>query len=609
MNHEDEEGASSQNQERSRGGEAGIASGQERSRPAEDSLKAERKDADPDVDVHPESESRMPQGKYSSVDPLIGQVVLGRYLIKRQIGVGGMGAVYLAEQMAITRDVALKVLRPDLMAHEYVRQRFRREAEVIGRLNHPNIVQLLDYGETDQGLAVMAMELLRGQPLNDRLTGEGPMELGDALRLGEEVAQALAAAHEAGLVHRDLKPANIFLVEHSGRRFAKVLDFGIARFLDEEATRLTSTGQIFGTPRYMSPEQAISTADVDHRADIYSLGLVLYEALVGQAPFAATTSLQYLSAHATKSPPRLRESYPAAPPPLDALIDACLQKQPADRPDEAVQVAKTLSEIRQSTHSLDDIDAPTYILSSLGSTSPSSRWKDSRKWLHRGLVALAIGVFTVFSGVLYQRWTAEPEAIVSLPVPTKPKELSQLTGGNGKPLDPADLRAPTMLAEPQLAPSLEESQSGTVVTLKPEVPEHSKPEVPEHSERPDRGSSDKNRAQNTKPLVGQGVISEGRDFFVPGLDEGEAFSADANLIRVAGGCLTSYWRGLSMVSTRGCHEECVLIIDQQCGGRLPARNREVPPGVRELAVVCGEKVVLRQKTRFREGRTRTITCE
>src|SRR5688500_1152950 len=220
-----------------------------------------------------------------------------------------MGSVYLGKQTTLQRSVALKVLRTDLVSNEQVRERFRREAEIIGKLRHPNTIQLIDYGETPEGLAVMVMELLVGQPLNERLKEKGPLKLAEALTVGMEIANSLAEAHLLGMVHRDLKPANIFLVEVAGQTHAKVLDFGIARILDEEATRLTSTGQVFGTPRYMSPEQAMSTGEVDSRSDLYSLGLIVYECIVGVPPFVAQTSIQYLSAHSTMTPPKLRDHY------------------------------------------------------------------------------------------------------------------------------------------------------------------------------------------------------------------------------------------------------------------------------------------------------------
>src|SRR5262245_14732198 len=140
------------------------------------------------------------------MDPLIGSIVLDRYEVIRRIGSGGMGAVYIGKQKAVSRDVALKILRSDLMTNEHVKERFRREAEIIAKLRHPNTIQLIDYGETAEGLAVMVMELLHGQSLSDRLKQQGPLPILDALRVGQEVASSLSEAHSIGLVHRDLKP-------------------------------------------------------------------------------------------------------------------------------------------------------------------------------------------------------------------------------------------------------------------------------------------------------------------------------------------------------------------------------------------------------------------
>ncbi|CAN0600223.1 unnamed protein product, partial [Laminaria digitata] len=162
-----------------------------------------------------------------TVDPLIGRVRLERYEILRRIGSGGMGAVYMGRQPAVGREIALKVLRADLVNNEHVRQRFRREAEIIGRLNHPNTIQLIDYGETSDGLAVMVMELLVGQALNERLKTKGPLTVPEVIALGKQIAGSLSEAHLIGLVHRDLKPANVFLTEVGNQVHGKVLDFGI----------------------------------------------------------------------------------------------------------------------------------------------------------------------------------------------------------------------------------------------------------------------------------------------------------------------------------------------------------------------------------------------
>ncbi len=295
----------------------------------------------------------------NSIDPLIGRILLERYEVLRKLGSGGMGAVYAGRQLAVGREVGLKVLRADLMQNEHVRERFRREAAIIGRLRHPNTIQLIDYGETDDGYAVMVMELLVGSVLSDRLKQQGPLPIKDAIAVCRQVASSLAEAHSLGLVHRDLKPANVFLVDVAGKMHGKVLDFGIARMLDEESTRITSTGQVFGTPRYMSPEQGTASGEVDHRADIYSLGLILFECLVGQPPFVANTSIQYLSAHMTQPPPHLRDHLPDAPRELDDLIDRCLVKDREKRISSADEVEQALRriEIGLETGSIPAIDS------------------------------------------------------------------------------------------------------------------------------------------------------------------------------------------------------------------------------------------------------------
>ncbi|NJK90049.1 MAG: serine/threonine protein kinase, partial [Myxococcales bacterium] len=265
------------------------------------------------------------------MDPWLGRTVLDRYRLIRRIGAGGMGSVYEAEQLSVGRSVAVKLLRTEVGSDPVLRDRFRREAEITGRLRHPHTVSLIDYGETPEGTAIIVMELLTGKSLDGLLHERGALSLAEALRIGEQVASSLSDAHQRGLVHRDLKPSNIFVTKVSGEHFCKVLDFGIARFHEEGEAKLTATGQVFGTPRYMAPEQAMSAADVDARADLYSLGLILFECVTGQAPFRATTAIQYLTAHSIETPPMLRSLRPDAPTELERLIDGLLQKDPDKR--------------------------------------------------------------------------------------------------------------------------------------------------------------------------------------------------------------------------------------------------------------------------------------
>ena len=203
-----------------------------------------------------------------------------RYTIERELGAGGMATVYLAEDTKLHRKVALKVLRPELAA-ALGPDRFLREIEIVAKLHHPHILALHDSGEADEFLYYV-MPYVEGESLRDRLTREKQLPVDDALQIAREVADALDAAHDGGVVHRDIKPENILLE----RNHALVADFGIARAIDRAGgDRLTETGIALGTPAYMSPEQAAGGTHLDHRSDLYSLGCVLYEMLGGEPPF------------------------------------------------------------------------------------------------------------------------------------------------------------------------------------------------------------------------------------------------------------------------------------------------------------------------------------
>lgn len=555
-----------------------------------------------------------------SQDPMIGRTLLRRYRVIRRLGAGGMGTVYAGEQLAIGREVALKVLKSELLTHDEVRQRFRREAEIIGHLSHPNIVQLLDYGETDDGMAVMVMELLRGQSLSERLADGHTLELAEVLRLGEEVSRALAEAHKKGLVHRDLKPANIFLVDHDGSWYAKVLDFGIARLGDEQATRLTSSGQIFGTPRYMSPEQAVSTAEVDARADIYSLGLILYEAMVGEAPFYAETSLQYLSAHATQTPPKLRDKCASAPHYLDALIDSCLQKSPDQRPADATVVTEALASIRLGSFNT------TNLLALRAPELPDSPGTQS---IGRRLIAtLFMFVLGGLGAFFAYEYTRQPVPILYEPVDARvaagEKENSAISSedsGDSQVLVPPLERGESDLSKGQLAMVSPSSPSKTSEVHPPQVksplPSEDKPKPKarrRRSRKPVDSSSDPQRPVRKMPprtqrrqgmlneAGGLAPISEGRDF------ELELSPDGTDLVSLGKECHFSEWRGLSKVTTRGCPDGCALIIDEQCGGKTPAAERRVAPGTRDVAVVCGEDIVQKKTVTFVKRQTLVFEC-
>ena len=254
-------------------------------------------------------------------------VLADRYRIERELGQGGMATVYLAEDVRHHRKVAVKVLRPELAA-SMGPDRFLREIEIAAQLQHPHILPLLDSGDA-AGFLFYVMPYVQGESLRDRLVRERELPVHDALRIITEVADALAHAHERGVVHRDIKPENILL---SGRH-ALVADFGVAKAVSEATGRLklTSVGVALGTPTYMAPEQASADPGLDHRVDIYALGVVAYELLAGRPPFTGHTAQEVLAAHMTRPPEPIRNFRGNVAPAVETIVLRCLEKHPADR--------------------------------------------------------------------------------------------------------------------------------------------------------------------------------------------------------------------------------------------------------------------------------------
>lgn len=273
--------------------------------------------------------------------PQMAGTILGHYRIREQLGAGGMGVVYRAEDERLERDVAVKVLPPGLLTNEQVRRRFRKEALALARLNHPNIAAVYDVGEQD-GVDYLVMEYVPGESLAAKLRS-GPLAPDRAIALAGEVASALEEAHEQGVVHRDLKPGNIVITP---KGHAKVLDFGLAKLRagSEDVTRSPrDTHSAFGTASYMSPEQAMGTI-VDSRTDLWSLGVVLYELLSGRLPFQESSGLAVLRAITEKDPKPLRQIRADAPPQADRIVSRALEKDVSKRYQSAAEMAHDLSE-------------------------------------------------------------------------------------------------------------------------------------------------------------------------------------------------------------------------------------------------------------------------
>ncbi len=282
-------------------------------------------------------------------DPLLGTVLAGKYLVKRRIGEGGMGLVYEGIHRDIDKQVAIKVLRDDLSRRPEVVARFRQEARSASRIGHEHIVDISDFGETTGGASYFIMEFLDGEDLGHVLGREVTVDADRACKIVLQCCRALAAAHDKGIVHRDMKPENIFLTTRDGRDdFVKIVDFGIAKMSDVETDgapgrKLTKTGMIFGTPEYMSPEQAAGK-ELDHRVDVYALGIILYECLAGRVPFEGDTFMGVLTQHLFAELPSIQELNPNAKPSreLELVIRKSLAKDPDDRYQDTGELAEAI---------------------------------------------------------------------------------------------------------------------------------------------------------------------------------------------------------------------------------------------------------------------------
>src|SRR6058998_3170071 len=262
--------------------------------------------------------------------------VAGRYSLERELGRGGMGVVYLAREVRLDRPVAIKLLPPSKTSDPKLRERFLREARTAAKLSHPNVIPIHAVEEIAE-FVFFAMAYIEGETLTERVRRRGPLAPSEAARVLRDVAWALAYAHGQGVIHRDVKPDNI-LLENNGR--VLVADFGIASVV--AGAGALSTGEVVGTPEFMSPEQALGEA-VDARSDLYSLGVVGYFALSGTLPFEAAKATDVLAKQVTEAAPPLASAAPGVPRRLAQAIDGCLAKDPADRPDGTATLAEQLS--------------------------------------------------------------------------------------------------------------------------------------------------------------------------------------------------------------------------------------------------------------------------
>lgn len=271
---------------------------------------------------------------------LIGTILAGKYRIEARLGAGGMCEVYRARHVLIGKQVAVKVLKRELAADPKIAERFEQEARAASRVRHPNAIDVTDFGVAGDNMPFIVMELVEGMTLSELLRREGPMPVERAANILRQVCGALEVAHGVGVIHRDIKPDNILIAEYEGGDWVEVVDFGVAKIQEDVNRRAALTGAnfIIGTPRYMSPEQC-EERPVDARSDIYSLGVVLYEMLSGEAPFEGN-STRLLIAHSVEPPVPLRQKIPDLPAEVENVVMSALEKEPDRRPHSAAELAR-----------------------------------------------------------------------------------------------------------------------------------------------------------------------------------------------------------------------------------------------------------------------------
>ena len=267
-------------------------------------------------------------------DALIGTTLAGKYRIDARLNEGGMGSVYKATHVLMEKTVAIKVLRPSLAADEKIVARFSREARAASRISHPHALSVTDFGEDDNGIVFLVMEFLSGRTLKHVIRDEGPLPLPRIVEITRQVGEALAAAHAQGVVHRDLKSDNIMLLDTTAGDHAKVLDFGIAKINEPDGKfdgGLTAPNLVIGTPQYMSPEQCAQDAEIDHRSDIYSLGVILYEMLIGHVPFSGESATIVMMKHLQEPVPSVLDERGDVPPSIGRVVARAMAKVPGNR--------------------------------------------------------------------------------------------------------------------------------------------------------------------------------------------------------------------------------------------------------------------------------------
>jgi serine/threonine protein kinase len=410
---------------------------------------------------------------------LVGELV-NNYRIVSILGEGGMGSVYLAEHSFMGRKAAIKVLRQEFAKDERLVERFMNEARAANAIRHPNIIDIIDVGRLSAGIPYLMMEFLDGENLTRRIARYGRMAVGDAADVGGQTASALAAAHGAGIIHRDLKPDNLYLVTDDTQPLAhvKVLDFGIAKLRGElsGSGAKTQTGSVMGTPPYMSPEQCRGNSDrVDHRSDIYSLGIILYEMLSGAPPFVAEGWGEVALMHIGQPPPPLRSRNAEVQVELEAVIFKALAKEPSKRWTSMSEFGAALREA-VPTDSLRGKPWGTVVMGAVGGTAlltvpttlqsaagqmathpPPGEDEDGelprRSWWRRSLAMTSAGALVVLAGatILFSARHSSPSPATSRPSRAAESPRAQAADSLRMPSDVGG-KSSSLLKEPPFIP-------------------------------------------------------------------------------------------------------------------------------------------------------------
>jgi eukaryotic-like serine/threonine-protein kinase len=347
--------------------------------------------------VFTEPEASPPSGvrRHGTEETLIGATLAGRYSVTRKIGQGGMGAVYEATHTLIGKRVAIKVLLDKYARKEQVVARLEQEARLASSIGHEHIIDITDFGQTDDGRTFVVMEFLEGESLSELLNREGPLPEARIAAITRQIASALGAAHAKGVVHRDVKPDNVFLLRRNDKDFVKVVDFGISKSMrasdvgDEDSPRLTQTGMVLGTPLYMSPEQARGDDELDARIDIYALGVIMYELATGRVPYTGTNYLAIISQVLNDDPPRPRAVRPELSDEFENVVLKALAKEREDRYQTTDEIAADLLAL------LDDPTHSTQRARITGPRRPAPRRGALRMGLWIAVIAGIVGAVVV----------------------------------------------------------------------------------------------------------------------------------------------------------------------------------------------------------------------